>query len=88
MLDATVYYYRDSSRLEVDLILELPDVRWAGVEVKLGPNELDKAAKNLLKLAKLAAKEPELLMIVTNSQMVNSRPDDGIHVVPLGCLRD
>ena len=69
MQDASVYYYRDSSGLEVDLILELPDGRWAGVEVKLGVNELDKAAKNLLKLAKLAVKEPEFLMIVTNSQM-------------------
>ncbi len=88
MLDARVYYYRDSSGLEVDLILELPDGRWAGVEVKLGLNELDKAAKNLLKLAKLAAKEPEFLMIVTNSQMAYTRPEDGIHVVPLGCLRD
>lgn len=88
MLDASVYYYRDSSGLEVDLVLELPDGRWAGVEVKLGLNELDKAAKNLLKLAKLAAKEPEFLMIVTNSQMAYTRPEDGIHVVPLGCLRD
>lgn len=88
MLDARVYYYRDSSGLEVDLILELPDGRWAGVEVKMGLNELDKAAKNLLKLAKLAAKEPEFLMIVTNSQMAYTRPEDGIHVVPLGCLRD
>lgn len=59
-----------------------------GVEVKMGLNELDKAAKNLLKLAKLAAKEPEFLMIVTNSQMAYTRPEDGIHVVPLGCLRD
>ena len=36
MLDARVYYYRDSSGLEVDLILELPDGRWAELKLKWG----------------------------------------------------
>ncbi len=45
MQDVSVHYYRDSSGLAVDLNLELLDGRWAGVEVKLGVNELDKAAK-------------------------------------------
>ncbi len=87
LLDAEVYYYRDSSGLEVDLILELPDGRWAGIEVKLGENELDKASVNLFKLAKIAETKPEFLMVVTNGQMAYQRPD-GIYVVPLGCLRD
>lgn len=87
LLDAEVYYYRDSSGLEVDLILELPDGRWAGIEVKLGENELDKASVNLFKLANIAETKPEFLMVVTNGQMAYQRPD-GIYVVPLGCLRD
>ena len=77
--------------IQADLQLlnfELSDGLWAGVEVKLGVNKLDKSAKNLLKLAKLAVKEPEFLMIVANSQMAYTRPEDGIPDVPFGCLRD
>jgi len=63
-LDGEVYHYNDSSGLEVDLIIELRDGRWAGVEVKLGENEVEKAASNLLKIADIhKTKKPSFLMI-------------------------
>jgi predicted AAA+ superfamily ATPase len=85
--DGEVYHYNDSSGLEVDLIIELRDGRWAGVEVKLGENEVDKASSNLLKLAKIhKSKKPSFLMILTNTELGYQR-EDGIYVIPLGCLK-
>ena len=86
-LDGEVYHYNDSSGLEVDLIIELRDGRWAGIEVKLGENEVDKASSNLLKLAKIhKSKKPSFLMILTNTELGYQR-EDGIYVIPLGCLK-
>lgn len=48
---ARVFHYRDSSGLEVESIVEAKSGAWAAFEVKLGNNEIDKAAKNLLRLA-------------------------------------
>ena len=82
-----VYHYNDSSGLEVDLIIELRDGRWAGIEVKMGENELDKAAFNLLKLANIhKSMKPSFLMILTNTELGYQR-EDGIYVIPLGCLK-
>ncbi|NCA97437.1 MAG: DUF4143 domain-containing protein [Bacteroidia bacterium] len=86
-LDGEVYHYNDSSGLEVDLIIELRDGRWAGIEVKLGENEVEKAASNLIKLAKIhKTKKPSFLMILTNTELCYQRTD-GIYVIPLGLLK-
>ena len=82
-----IFHYNDSSGLEIDLIIELSDGRWAGVEVKLGENEVEKAAGNLKKLAWLHENlKPSFLMILTNTQLGYQRAD-GVFVIPLGCLK-
>jgi len=85
-IEGTVYYYTDTTGLEVDLIVELNDGRWGGIEVKLGENEVDKASANLLKLATISTRKPAFLMILTNTRMAYQRPD-GVYVIPLGCLK-
>lgn len=86
-LNGEVFHYNDSSGLEVDLIIELKDASWAGVEAKLGENEVDKAASNLKKLADINKdRKPSFLMVLTNTQLAYQRPD-GVYVVPLGCLK-
>ncbi len=82
-----VYYYNDASGLEIDLIIELLDNSWAGIEVKLGENEVDKAANNLKKLASISEIKPSFLMILTNTEMAYQR-EDGVYVIPLGVLKD
>lgn len=88
--DGDVYHYRDKNELECDLIISLRDGRWAGVEIKLGRNEEDDAAKNLLKLASKVDEQkmnmPSFLMILTAGQFAYRR-DDGVYVVPIGCLK-
>ena len=86
-IGGNVYYYSDSTGLEVDLIVELEDGSWGGIEVRLGENEVEKASKNLLKLASISAKKLSFLMILTNTQMAYQRRD-GAYVVPLGCMKD
>ena len=62
-----------------------------GVEIKMGSNEEESAARNLLKFKKSVdtAKmgEPSFLAIVTATQIAYQR-DDGVWVIPLGCLKD
>ena len=88
--DGDVYHYHDKNELECDLVVSLRDGRWAGVEVKLGRNEEEDAAKNLNKLASKIDEEkmnkPSFLMILTAGQFAYRR-EDGIYVVPIGCLK-
>lgn len=90
-LEGNVYHYRDKNNLEVDVILKLGDDRWAAIEIKVGGNQLDQAAKNLLSLANKIDEEnlhkPEFLMIIYGGKEAYVRPD-GVYVVPIGCLKD
>jgi len=89
--DGGVYHYRDKSELECDLVIKLHDGRWAAVEVKLGMKQIDEAAANLLRLSEKVDKEkmnnPSFLMVLTGGQVAYKR-DDGVLVVPIGCLKD
>ena len=86
-----VFHYRDSNNLEVDAIIHLDDGRWGAVEVKLAHTWVDEAAKNLLKLRKKVdtdvMNEPSFLAVVIPTGYAYTR-DDGVHVVPITCLRE
>jgi len=89
-LGGAVYHYHDFDDLEADSILQLPDGRWAAVEVKLGEFEFDIAAGNLRKLKKKLAKEtvpPSFLAIITASGGAAYKRDDDVYVIPLDCLK-
>jgi Txe/YoeB family toxin of Txe-Axe toxin-antitoxin module len=73
------------------LIVRLRDGRWAAIEVKLGKKQIDEAAKNLLAL-KARIDEDKMgkasfLMVITGGQYAYRR-NDGVLVVPLGCLKN
>jgi predicted AAA+ superfamily ATPase len=91
-MDGTLSYFRNKNGHEVDLILELPGGEWGAIEVKLGGKYIDEGAKNLLKLrSDIDAdymKQPSFLMVLTAGQFAYERPNDGVLVVPIGCLRD
>lgn len=88
--DGTVFHYRDKNDLESDMIISLRDGRWAPIEVKLGNKQIDEAAKNLLSLQSKINTEkmgkPSFLMVVTGGEFAYTR-DDGVLVVPIGCLK-
>lgn len=89
--DGQVFHYRDASGLEADVVIVLNDGRWAAIEIKLGKKEIEDAAKHLLELkAKVNTdkmKEPSFLMVLTGSEYAYQR-EDGVFVVPIGCLKD
>ncbi|SPT67883.1 Uncharacterised protein [Anaerobiospirillum thomasii] len=90
-IDGQVFHYRDGSGLEADAVIALNDGRWAAVEVKLGSKEIEDAALHLLELKNKVntkkMREPSFLMILTGSEIAYRR-EDGVYVVPLGCLKD
>lgn len=90
-IDGDVFHYRDKSGLESDLIVRLRDGRWAAIEVKLGNKQIEEAAKNLLALkAKIDEDkmgQASFLMVITGGQYAYHR-NDGVLVVPIGCLKN
>jgi len=87
--DKTIYTYVNA--LEADIIIRLRSGKWAAVEVKLGNREIEEAAKHLLALkARIDEEkmgEASFLMIITGGPFAYRR-NDGIWVVPIGCLRN
>ena len=47
--DANLFHFRDERGNEADAIVEFPDGTWGAFEVKLGANQIDAAAEELLK---------------------------------------
>ena len=93
-----VSYYRDRYGLEADVVLHLADGRYALIEVKFGPNQIEEGAQHLLEIERLICeynkKEdqvpirlPDLKIVITGTQYGYRRPD-GVYVVPIGCLKD
>ncbi len=89
-LGGSISHYRDKTGLEADAIIHLNDGRWAAVEVKLGSHDIDAAAEHLIRLKNKVDSPksggPAFLLVVTGSEFGYQR-DDGVYVVPIGCLR-
>ena len=83
-------HYRDSSGLEIDVIIERGDGAWIAAEVKLGGEDaIEAAAKSLLKLREVVdvrhVGSPANLVVIT-AVGYGYRRDDGVLVVPLTAL--
>lgn len=93
-LGGTVYHYRDKSNLECDAVVHLENGSYGLIEIKLGGDTLIKeGAENLQLLANkldtTKMKKPSFLMVLTGvGDYAYKRPEDGVLVVPIGCLKD
>ena len=92
-LDGEVYHYRDKSGLECDAVIHLRNGRYGLVEVKLGGDKLiNDGAENLITLASKINTEkmngPSFMMVLTGTGNYAYRRNDGVYVVPIGCLKD
>ncbi len=89
--DGEIFHYHDKNDLEADCVICLNDGRYALIEIKLGKSEIEKGAKNLIKLSHLIdidkEKKPSFLMVVTGTGYAYKR-EDGVFVCPIGCLKD
>jgi len=92
-LNGKVYHFRDKNGLECDAVVHLRDGRYGLVEVKLGGEDKIRDGADALK--DLAGKidtsrmrEPSFLMVLVGVGQYAYRREDGVYVVPIGCLKD
>jgi hypothetical protein len=84
-------YYRDSTGLEVDAIIELVDGRWAAFEIKLGENGVPAGIDALAKLRRKIASnpaarnpEPAFCAVITGAgEFARYDRENNVYVVPL-----
>lgn len=92
-LNGKVYHYRDKSGLECDAVIHLRNGKYGLIEIKLGGESLiNDGVKTLNALAgqidTARMKVPAFKMILTaTGEYAYRRPDDGIYIVPIGCLK-
>ena len=91
-LDGNVFHYRDNNGLECDSVLHLRNGHYGLVEIKLGGESLIKeGAANLISLAKKIDTDkmyaPSFMMVVVGTGRYAYRREDGVLVVPIGCLK-
>ena len=93
-LDGEVYHYRDKTGLECDTVLHLRNGQYGLIEIKLGGDELindGASALNTLadKIDTTKMKKPSFLMVLTAvGDFAYQRKEDGVLVIPIGCLRN
>ena len=92
-IGGTVFHYRDKSGLECDTVIHLKNGRYGLAEIKLGGQKLiEEGVKNLQSLSnkidtsKMPA--PSFLMIIIGIGEFAYRREDGIFIVPIGCLKN
>ena len=96
--DGKMAYYHDRYGLEADGVLHLSDGRYALIEFKLGETEIDEGAAHLCEIEKLIIEYnksekqcplrlPDLKMVITATLYGYAR-EDGVLVIPIGCLKN
>lgn len=92
-LGGKVYHYRDKSGLECDAVVHLRNGQYGLIEIKLGGESLIKDGVETLtsldaQIDTERMKAPAFMMILTaTGEYAYRRSDDGIYVVPIGCLK-
>ena len=90
--DAELYHYQDYDNNEFDAIIEMNDGEYAAIEIKLGANQIDEAANNLIQVSKKLAqnncKTPKALIVVCGLSNAVYKRKDGVIVVPITALKN
>ena len=91
-IDGQVYHYRDKKGLECDAVVHLRNGSYGLIEIKLGgDNLIDEGAASLTTLAAdidtTRMKSPSFMMVLTGVGDFAYQREDGVYVVPVGCLR-
>ena len=92
-LGGDVYHYRDKSGLECDAVIHLRNGAYGLIEIKLGgDNLIEEGVENLKNFSARIdtdkMKSPSFLMVLIGKGKYAYRREDGIYIVPIGCLKD
>ena len=89
--NAKCYHYQDYQDKEIDSVIELENGDWCAFEIKLGANQIEKAANDLLNLKKQIEKEngkaPSVLCVICGLTNAAYKRPDGVYVVPITALK-
>ena len=92
-LSGNIFHFRNAVGLECDAVLHRRNGTYGLIEIKLGgPDLIEKGASTLLDLKEKIDTDkmpfPSFLMVLTAvGDYSYQRPQDGIWVVPIGCLK-
>lgn len=90
--DAELYHYQDYNNNEMDAVIAMPDGKWCGFEIKLGANQIDMAAENLIKIKNeikaSGGTAPDSLCVICGLSNAAYQRPDGVFVVPITALRN
>lgn len=92
-LNGQVYHYRDKEGQECDAVVHLKNGKYGLIEIKLGGDKLiEEGAKSLKSMAAKIDTDkmngPSFLMVLTGTGDWAYRRQDGVYVVPIGCLKN
>lgn len=91
-VNGSIYHYRDKSGLECDAVICLKNGSYGLIEIKIGgEGEISAGIKTLKELNNKIDSEkmkgPSFLAVVTAVGDYAYRCEDGVYVVPVGCLK-
>lgn len=91
-LGGKLYHYQDYAGKEIDAVIEDANGEWFAFEIKLGANQIDVAAENLIAIRDSIAKEkdgipPKGLCVVCGLSNAAYQREDGVFVVPITALK-
>lgn len=92
-LNGSVYHYRDKDGQECDAVVHLRNGKYGLIEIKLGGDKLiEEGARSLKSMeAKIDTDKmniPSFLMVLTGTGDYAYRRQDGVYVIPIGCLKN
>lgn len=92
-IDGTLYHYRDKSGLECDAVIHLRNGKYGLIEIKLGGEKnIEDGATTLKKLNNKIDTDkmlkPSFMAVITAVGKYAYRREDGIYLVPIGCLKN
>ena len=92
-LNGEVYHFREKNGLECDAVIHLRNGVYGLIEIKLGGEALVEEGASSLKALRskidpVRMKEPAFLMVLIGLGDYAYRREDGVYVVPIGCLKE
>jgi len=91
-LGGQLFHYQDYNSFEIDAVVQLSDGRWGAFEIKLGMNQVDEAAKKLLRICESAKNKqgtaPTLLGVICGMSNASYKRPDGVYVLPITALKN
>ena len=86
------FHYQDYLNNEIDSVIELPDGAWCAFEIKLGANQIENAAKNLVNISNKIKENggipPKVMVVICGLSNAAYKRPDGVYVIPITALRN